>query len=58
MADSGLTVGIQHPGLPTDMVMSCGQDEFYVHVLDANASCLLFSQFCQIFPLLDPFGPP
>jgi hypothetical protein len=38
--NNGLTVGIQHPGLPIGMVMSCGPTEFYVHVLDVNASCL------------------
>lgn len=35
--NNGLTVGIQHPGLPIGMVMSCGPTEFYVHVLDVNA---------------------
>ncbi|CAL1147463.1 unnamed protein product [Cladocopium goreaui] len=37
VADSGLTVGISHPDLPTGMLMSCGEDEFYMHVLDVNA---------------------
>ena len=40
VADSGLTVGISHPDLPTGMLMSCGEDEFYMHVLDVNVNCL------------------
>ena len=55
MADSGLTVGIQHPGLPIGMVMSCDQNEFYVHVLDVNANCLYrfmfkYSNYLPVVP--------
>ena len=50
MADSGLTVGIQHPGLPIGMVMSCDQNEFHVHVLDVNANWLymVYIQFLSL----------
>ena len=37
----GLVVGIQHPGLPVDMLMSCPSDDVLeLHVLDVNVCCL------------------
>ncbi|CAK8997554.1 unnamed protein product [Durusdinium trenchii] len=35
--EEGLTVGIQHPGLPTGMLMSCAEKQVHLHVLDVNA---------------------
>ena len=40
--EHGLIVGIQHPGLPVGMLMSCPSphDTLQVHVLDVNACWL------------------